>query len=106
MLQIYQMDDKLFAECKAKPGAKVTIHYQIEREHVLSEEKTEPMKERYQGIYNKDFVLFYRGKAHGVFCHRAGNSREITEKQILTVDKSGFTGRSKYQMLNAMLQMK
>ena len=33
-------------------------------------------------------------------------SREITEKQTLTVDKSGFTGRSKYQMLNAMLQMK
>lgn len=106
LLQIYQMDDKLFAECKAKPGAKVTIHYQIEREHVLSEEKTEPIKERYQGIYNKDFVLFYGEKLMVYFVIEQEGSREITEKQILTVDKSGFTGRSKYQMLNAMLQMK
>ena len=104
--QIFQLEDKVFVQCKAGPNAKVTLHYQIERENVLSEEKMEPLKERYQGIYNKEFVLFYGEKLITYFVIEKENSIETTPKQVLTVEKTSFQGRSKYQMLNAMLQMK
>ena len=106
LLQVCQLEDKVFVQCKAGPNAKVTLHYQIEREHVLSEEKMEPMKERYQGIYNKEFVLFYGEKLITYFVIERENSIETTPKQVLQIEKNSFQGRSKYQMLNAMLQMK
>lgn len=106
LLQVCQLEDKVFVQCKAGPNAKVTLHYQIERENVLSEEKTEPMKERYQGIYNKEFVLFYGEKLITYFVIEKENRIETTAKQVLQIEKNSFQGRSKYQMLNAMLQMK
>ena len=66
----------------------------------------ETLKERYQGIYNKEFVLFYGEKLITYFVIEKENSIETTPKQVLTVEKTSFQGRSKYQMLNAMLQMK
>ena len=85
--QIFQLEDKVFVQCKAGPNAKVTLHYQIERENVLSEEKMEPLKERYQGIYNKEFVLFYGEKLITYFVIEKENSIETTPKQVLTVER-------------------
>lgn len=80
------MEDKMFVECKAGPGAKVTLYYQVEREHVISEEKTEPLKERYQGIYNKDLSCFTEKS----FCYRFVIEAKRTDMGNSTAD---FTGR-------------
>ena len=42
----------------------MTLHYFVEDPQGRSEEKVEPVKERYQGIYNKEFVLFYGEQLH------------------------------------------
>lgn len=105
LLQACQMEDKLFVECKAGPGAKVTLYYQVERENVISEEKTEPLKERYQGIYNKEFILFYGEKLlYRFIIERNGQTRE-TPQQILQVEDAEIYGHSKYQLLNRMLKL-
>lgn len=105
LLQACQMEDKMFVECKAGPGAKVTLYYQVEREHVISEEKTEPLKERYQGIYNKEFILFYGEKLlYRFVIERNGQTWEIPQ-QILQVEATEAYGHSKYQLLNRMLKL-
>ena len=105
LLQACQMEDKMFVECKAGPGAKVTLYYQVEREHVISEEKTEPLKERYQGIYNKEFILFYGEKLlYRFVIERNGQTWEIPQ-QILQVEAAEAYGHSKYQLLNRMLKL-
>lgn len=105
LLQACQMEDKLFVECKAGPDAKVTLYYQVERENVVSEEKTEPLKERYQGIYNKEFILFYGERLlYHFVIERNGQTWEIPQR-VLKVEDAGIYGQSKYQMLNQMLKL-
>lgn len=106
LLQACQLEDKVFVQCKAGPGARVTLHYRVEREAASSEEKTEPVKERYQGIYNKEFILFYGEKLYYYFVMERNGETRKTEEEILTVGDTYMEGQSKYQMLNVMLQLK
>lgn len=106
LLQACQLEDKVFVQCKAKPGARVTLYYRAERETDFGEEKTEPIKERYQGIYNKEFILFYGEKLHYHFVIEERKGTKITEEQVLTVEDMKIQGQSKYHMLNTMLQLK
>ena len=71
-----------------------------------TEEKREPLKERYQGIYNREFVLFYGEKLHYHFVIEKDGVTEMTQEEILTVEEGDMQGSSKYQMLNTMLQLK
>ena len=100
-----QMEDKMFVECRAGRRARVTLHSYIERGET-SEEKSEPLKERYQGIYNREFVLFYGEKLHYYFVIEKDGKVETTGEEILTVEESSMQGSSKYQMLNTMLQLR
>lgn len=105
LLQFCQMEDKIFVQCKAGPDARVTLHYYVEDPQGKGEEKTEPVKERYQGIYNKEFVLFYGEKLHYYFVIDRKGKTFRTGEEVLTVDKGEASGSSKYQMLNAMLEL-
>lgn len=105
LLQFCQMEDKIFVQCKAGPDARVTLHYYVEDPQGKGEEKTEPVKERYQGIYNKEFVLFYGEKLHYYFVIDRKGKNFRTGEEVLTVDKGEASGSSKYQMLNAMLEL-
>ena len=72
---------------------------------MISEEKTEPLKERYQGIYNKEFILFYGEKLlYRFVIERNGQTWEIPQ-QILQVEAAEAYGHSKYQLLNRMLKL-
>ena len=106
LLQFCQMEDKVFVQCKAGPEAKVTLHYFVEDSQGRSEEKAEPVKERYQGIYNKEFVLFYGEKLHYYFVIQRKGETVQTQEETLAVEDGETSGSSKYQMLNAMLKMK
>lgn len=106
LLQSCQLEDKVFVQYKAGPGAKVTLYYRVERENGPQEEKSEPIKERYQGIFNKEFILFYGEKLHYHFASDRNGTKEETPEEILTVEEKETTGNSKYQMINAMLRMK
>ena len=69
----------------------MTIHYRLIRDKDTGENfKSEPMKNMYQGIFVKEFLLFYD---------------EILE-YYLTVelpDESLQEGNTKYQLINQML---
>ncbi len=101
-----QLEDKVFAQCKAGPGAKVILHFKVDREKEEGTWKTEAVKERYQGIYNKEFILFYGEVLHYYFEIERDGRKETGKEEILTIPESSAKGTSKYQMINAMLVLK
>ena len=98
-----QLEDKVFAQCRAEPGAKVILHYKVDRENAPGAWKTEPVKERYQGFYNKEFILFYGEVLHYYFETEKDGRKEIGKEETLTISEGSWKGTSKYQMINSML---
>ena len=106
LLSPYQLDDKTFVECRAVPGAKVTLFYRLDTG--LGAEtayKCEPLKEMYQGIFVRTFTLFYGETLQYYFQIDEGdkdNTKKTSERSVSMKKVEGASG-SKYQMLNQML---
>ncbi len=97
-----QLYDKEFVEYRTRPGTHVTIHYCIggENGRFLSED----MPELYEGIYVKQFVLFFGETMQYYIMEEEDGASEITESNTLTKqDLLGETGESRYHLLNGIL---
>lgn len=104
LLQSLQLDDKVFAECHAGPRDRVTLYFAMDNSGQWDGSfKSEPLKNRYHGIFNKEFILFYGEKLHYYFAIETEEGTRQTEKQILTVPGAKTEGSSKYHMINRML---
>ena len=107
LLQSMQLEDKVFAQCQASPRADVTIHYRmLQADREPGEFKKEPLKNLYQGIYNKEFILFYGEVLEYYFTVSVGGEVKETGKNKLTVPEAKLEGTTKYQMINRMLAAK
>ena len=107
LLQSMQLEDKVFAQCQASPRADVTIYYRmLQADREPGEFKKEPLKNLYQGIYNKEFILFYGEVLEYYFTVSAGGEVKETGKNKLTVPEAKLEGTTKYQMINRMLAAK
>ena len=107
LLQSMQLEDKVFAQCQASPRADVTIHYRmLQPDREPGEFKSEPLKNLYQGIYNKEFILFYGEVLEYYFTVAGRGEIQQTEKNRLTVPEAKLEGTTKYQMINRMLAAK
>lgn len=86
LLSPYQLDDKTFVECRAVPGAKVTLFYRLDTG--LGAEtayKCEPLKEMYQGIFVRTFTLFYGETLQYYFQIDEGdkdNTKKTSERSV------------------------
>ena len=59
LLRKYQLTDKFFLEYHTAPGQQIEVHYRLEaQQEYLADELTE----MYDGIYVKDFILFFGEK--------------------------------------------
>lgn len=100
--KVYQLEDKIFLEQRFKPNAKVTLHYRLGDSEKTY--KSELMKNMYQGLFVKEFLLFY---GETLTCYMTveerGESFE-TPKQQITMRKINSVGGSSYQLLNRMLE--
>lgn len=100
-----QLDDKIFVECRYPLDAKVTIHYcMFSGGQEVGTYKSEPVRNMYQGIFVKDFLLFY-GETLCYYLTVETEKRTFeTEKKTLRVDIAAEDGNSKYQLLNRILE--
>jgi len=57
VIQKYQLYDKVIFEYRSKPKRCVTIHFRMEDSK--NQFTTEPIKEVYEGIYVKEFIVFF-----------------------------------------------
>lgn len=104
LLQSLQLEDKVFAECHTSPGARVTLHYAMENGAEWDGSfRSEPLKNRYHGIYNKEFILFYGEKLRYYFTMETEDGIVQTKEQCLTVPAAKTEGNTKYHMINRML---
>ena len=99
----YQLDDKLFVEEKLPAKARVTIHYRISGHGREGQWKSEPMRNMFQGIFVKEFLLFYGEKVRYRLTVEEGDSSRDTEEKWLSMEEYSRDGGSKYQLLNQML---
>ena len=99
----WQLDDKQFVEEKLPAGAKVTIHYRISGYGRDGQWKNEPMRNMYQGIFVKEFLLFYGEKLRYYLTVEENGESKDTEEKWLSMDEFSSEGGSKYQLLNQML---
>ena len=78
------MDDKQFIQVQYPAGARVTIHYRLIRDKDTGENfKSEPMKNMYQGIFVKEFLLFYDEILEYYLTVELPDDTRQTEKKLL-----------------------
>ena len=100
LTQIYQVEDRVFVEARYPADSKVTIHYRLSG---MEEWKCEPMRNMYQGIFVKEFLLFYGEKLeYRLVCEQKGKKTE-SERKTIHMTQIQSDGRSRYQMLNRIL---
>jgi len=77
----------------------VTIHYRTNAEETW---KSEPMRNMYQGIFVKEFLLFYGEKMeyYLTFTNRQGEGK--TEVKTVSMTGEPKAGKTRYQLLNQM----
>lgn len=99
--------DKTIIEYRTKPDIKVLIHYILETG--LLEHKgyaIEEMKSPFQGIYVKNFLMFY-GENISYYITEEDTNELLTESQnIYKNDRSFSHEESKYGLLNDMMVCK
>ena len=104
LIKSYQLEDKIFVEEKLPAAARVTIHYRMERQgEPVQEYKSEPMKNMYQGIFGKEFLLFYGETLRYHMTVEVGEDSYDTEEKTVTLQEISTAGASRYQLLNQML---
>ena len=102
--QACQIEDKVFVEEYFPDADRVVIHYQLKGEGQEDAEWiSEPMKHMYQGIFVKEFLLFY---GETLTCYfsvvKEGQSRD-TEKRQLSLADMDTAGITRYKLLNQIL---
>lgn len=104
LLSPCQLDDKVYVEYHGSPAGKVTLCYWLDtglnRE---PEYKSEPLHNRYEGIFNKSFTLFYGESLHYYFLVEEKGKTRKTSERVLTMNRVEGNPMSKYQMINQML---
>ncbi len=98
-----------YVEYIADPRSEVKIHYQISLGESGEEYITERMKDVFEGIRVKNFVLFRDEEVKYCISEvTPDGEQKITEKRYLHFEEkpSKEEGTNWYQMMNQMLQMK
>ncbi len=96
--------DKTIVEYRTNPEHKVLIHYVMEGEDGRNEYMVENMENAFEGIFVKNFVLFYGDTMQYYITEHKDNQEELTESGSVsnqTIQADVAQGR--YDMINDML---
>lgn len=99
----YQLSNKTYIEYRTDPLAKVMLHYRMGNEE--NNYVTEYMKNMYEGIFVKEFTLFYGEELTYHIVEEQKNQVISTEdKTIHYTKKSMPQGNSQYELINHMME--
>ncbi len=101
--QPYQLEDKVFLEYVANPEHTVLLYYRIRGQQ--EEYLQEPMKNCFEGIYVKEFILFY-GEELECYIEELQEDQVVktSDKRILTA-RMAEEGGSRYDLLNRICRV-
>ena len=96
----YQLRDKFFVEYHADAGTQVRIRYSLEG----GEFREEELSEVYEGIFVKQFVLFFGETLQYYILEGEGIKEQVTKSgTVENHDVPGKQAQGRYEMLNEML---
>lgn len=105
LTQAWQIEDKLFVQEQLHPDTRVILHY---RRQEAGEEPgdwvSEPMRNMYEGIFVKEFLLFYGETLVWYLSVLEDGEIRRTEEQTCTMTEPDTAGTTKYSLLNRMLE--
>lgn len=97
----YHLQDKFVVEYRTNPAANVTLHYQINDE----KEKSILLADTFEGIFTKEFTLFYQDCLTWYFTVESGGKKTETAKQSWTYQRRSPRGSvTKYELLNRLTE--
>ena len=103
--EIRLYDDRTFVEYRTSPDKKVVLHYTISRENGGdSGFYNEAMKNIIDGVYSKNFVLFYGDRLQYYITEETKDSSNLTTSRTIEPDDAGNTNTdTRYELINEIL---
>lgn len=99
----YQLEDKVFLEYVTNPENTVTLYHRIRGRQ--AEYEQELMKDCFEGIHVKEFILFYGEELE---CYTEETAADGTVKKsgirVLQAGNASLEGYGRYQTLNRMIR--
>lgn len=100
----HEIMDKSIVEYRTNPETQVMIHYVMGGEEGLNEYNVENMENMFEGIFVKQFVLFYGDTIQYYITEHKNNDEELTESGSITNQTvSSGMSQGRYGMINDML---
>jgi hypothetical protein len=104
LIRPFQFQDKSYVEYRANPDAAVTITWKIvAKDGSSSEEVSEAMRNVYEGVFVKDFTLFYGDRLLYRIREERGEEAKETEEQTLSF-VMGSRSDSSYDLINRLAE--
>ncbi len=100
----HEVMDKSLVEYRTNPDSKVFIHYINEKEDGKNEYVVEAMENVYEGIFVKNFMLFYGDNMQYYITENHGEEEELTESgNVTNQELTEEMQQGRFGMLNDML---
>lgn len=98
----FEIANKYLVEYRGNANSKVVLHYALDSGHFTDE----VMKNMYQGIFVKSFVLFHGDKLSYYFTEQTQDGEKKTETVSITYEDDMSETGSEYSLLNSLLVAK
>lgn len=101
LIRRYHLYDKFFLEYHAAPGKRILVHFRMEEEDAY---QTEELSEMYDGIYVREFILFFGESVQYYITEDDGPDEQLSESACISngdILENGNQGR--YAKLNDLL---
>lgn len=100
----YDISDRTMIEYKADPKSRVVIHYMYESKDHKKKYVAEDMKQVYEGIFVKQFVLFYGETMQYYISEETDGKKNVTDS--VTISNNcirPLKSEGRYEMLNDII---
>lgn len=104
LIQAYQVEDKVFVEERFPAESRVVIHYSLKQRNSGKQVFiSEPMRNMYQGIFTKEFLLFYGETLTYYLTVEYQEENRTTPQKEITLPGVEASGKTYYKLLNQIL---
>ena len=102
LLRPYQMEGHVFVEYVCDPSHTVTIFFREAGKEGAY--RKEVMKNCFEGIFVREFTLFYADEIECYLEEECQGERKRTDQRVLKLSDAGTDGRSGYELINRMIR--
>lgn len=101
LLRRFHLHDKYFVEYRTNPKNHITMHYTLNG----GKERSVPLDHVYQGIFVKEFTLFYGDKLEWYLTIEDAEGKKETEKDSFVCQRRSARGTTgQYELLNRLTE--